>query len=123
MNKKYENISYSEIEKAITTFLRTVPDHDDSEVVDFHAIHRTDEQIDKIVANPYSPFHKILDGYWYHIDGNLAINTGSGGARMMYRVFLKEGLHEDMIESLIYVAYNGRDFVPLKAVNIIKNGK
>jgi hypothetical protein len=56
-------------------------------------------------------------GYWYEVDGSYHIRTGYGGAQMMYKNFLAEGMSEEMIEQVIYV-YIGKESYPLAALTV-----
>lgn len=120
LHKQYRHITITEIEKALADMFGRIPSEDDDEVVDFIALHRTDEQVEALIVKEGSGYQKILNGYWYTIDGAGTIHTGAGGARTMYKMFMREGLSEEMAGSLIYVTTKEGVF-PLNTLTVIKN--
>lgn len=116
MKKQYQELTLTEIERAMADFYCRIPTEHEGDV-DLKAILRTPEQVQAVIDKPDSPYHKIIPGYFYQIDGEGTIHTGCGGAQLMYKMFLKEGMNEDMIEQLIYVNLDN-DTVPLSALKL-----
>lgn len=122
MKKEYQKVTISEIERVMTELFSKKLYSDEPLEEEIIVYPKTPEQVEEIIADPLSGYHKILNGYWYAVDGNMKINTGYGGAQFMYKTFLQEGMEEDMIQEIIFVYVNDA-YYPLSCLNVKQTEK
>jgi hypothetical protein len=89
---------------------------DENNFPGFSVPERTDEDVEKMIAAPNSPYHKIKAGYWYSIYMDSTVNTGKGGAQLIYKELLKKGMEEEMIETIIFIHIDRNRKVPLSQI-------
>lgn len=118
--KYYEPLNISRIECELADMFYSKAFNEEEEEYPFTARQRSLEQIEDLIADPNSEYHKILDGYTYYVHMNNTIITGAGGCRYIYKSMLIEGMTEEELMSIIYVRLGEKDYA-LNTLKIIEN--
>ena len=113
----FEPIYYSPFESSFTENMERLVEAEDPKLT---AVRRKPWEVEDIVSNTSSGFHKILDGSAYYIYLESTVLSGAGGCRYLYKTMLQEGMTEEQIGSVIYVILGDKEY-QLNSLKIINN--